>query len=58
MSTTDHKPEPAQVPGSITNRWGASVNGATRQDYPLRGFCAECGEPIRCADGTADWAHR
>lgn len=45
------------APATVYDRRGTPRLAAHRGDYPLTGTCGHCGEPIRCADGTADWTH-
>jgi len=51
-----HEAKPA--PGTVTDRFGRAAPRAQADQYPLDAVCADCGGPIRCADGSADWAHR
>lgn len=58
IATGTNRPEATPSKSrAILNVAGKPCRGATAADYPLYGTCDHCGEPIRCADGTADWAH-
>lgn len=44
-------------PGTVKDQWGDYCRAADADSYPLTAKCENCGERIRCADGTADWGH-
>lgn len=44
-------------PGTVRSAHDAPCPAARPSDYPLSARCV-CGEAIRCADGSASWAHR
>lgn len=52
---TTHTATP--TPGKVFEHRGAYCPAADPESYPLRSWCARCGAPVQCADGTADWGH-
>jgi hypothetical protein len=46
------------IPSAVRRAAGTPCLAAKhRSDYPLSAICKSCGQPITCADSTADWAH-
>jgi len=51
-----HSPHP--MSGNLRTKNGRLITaGAQPGEYPLRGTCETCGEPVITLGGGADWAH-